>query len=88
MKYTLWHISHETRSAILAAKYVSTIPGITADGFGDVIASIGDEALITVVVDDNVSLVSNLIFLTVLLFNVPLDDLIKFDNFVRCCWES
>ncbi len=68
------------------------MPGITADGFGDVIVSIGDEALITVVVvvvdDDGVSFVSNLIFLTVLLFNVPLDDLIKFDNFVRCCWES
>jgi hypothetical protein len=89
----LRHISHETRSAILAAKYVSTIPGIAVEVFGDGIISIGDGALmiVCVIVDDddgdgdNVSFVSNLIFLIVLLFIDPLDDLIKLESFVRNC---
>jgi hypothetical protein len=65
-------MSHETRSAILAAKYVSTIPGPTVVGFGDVIALIGDDALIRLFVVI-VSFGSNLIFLIVLLLNESLD---------------
>ena len=66
------------------------MPGITADEFADVMTSNGDAALITfVVVIEGVSVVSNLIFLTVLLLvNDPFDDdLIRLDSFARC-WES
>ena len=84
-------MSQETRSAILAAKYVSTMPGIPG-GVGSLAVTMFAPLLtrLTLVAFDVValSLVSNLIFFTVLLFTDPFDDLIEFDAFVRASNDS
>lgn len=61
------------------------MPGITVE---DEIESTGDKTDVLINVVEGVSLVSSLIFFTVLLFNEPLVDLIKFDDRFRCSKDS